>query len=95
MTKIFIKVDKEKIGTLIEELETGKYFLPSFQRQYVWDEDNIKDLIDSIVNNYPIGTIILWKPSNTSISEIDPFSRPLIDTNKKSTGASALCNLLS
>jgi hypothetical protein len=70
----------------MEEIKSGKYFLPSFQRQYVWDEDDIKDLVDSIINNYPIGTIILWKPSNPSLAEIDPFSRPLIDLpNKKSS----------
>jgi len=57
--------------------------LPSFQRQYVWDEDDIRDLIDSIINNYPIGTIILWKPSKC-YSEIDPFSKPLIDVKQKS-----------
>ncbi|MDK2870351.1 MAG: hypothetical protein PWP19_1181 [Thermococcaceae archaeon] len=84
MGTIRIDVDKREIKELIPELESGKYRIPSFQRQYVWDEDDIKDLIDSIVNNYPIGTIILWKPSNSSLAEkIDPFSKPLIDSNGK------------
>ncbi|MEM4278528.1 MAG: DUF262 domain-containing protein [Candidatus Nitrosocaldaceae archaeon] len=54
--------------------------MPSFQRKYVWDENDVRDLIDSIVNNYPIGNIILWKPSN--VHEIDPFSKPLINVDK-------------
>ena len=83
MRRIMIDVDKKEIKDIIPELESGKYMLPSFQRQYVWDEDDIKDLIDSIINNYPIGTIILWKPSNPSLTEIDPFSKPLIDTDGK------------
>jgi len=83
MRRILIDVDKKEIKEIISELESGKYILPSFQRQYVWDEDDIKDLIDSIINNYPIGTIILWKPSNPSLTEIDPFSKPLIDTDSK------------
>jgi len=86
MSTVTIDVKSRPIRTLITEVNSGKYFLPSFQRQYVWDEDDIKDLIDSIINNYPIGTIILWKPSSASLSEIDPFSRPLVDlstTNKK------------
>jgi len=73
MKKILIDIDKKAIEELIPELESGKYVLPSFQRQYVWDEDDIRDLVDSIINNYPIGTIILWKPSNASSVEIDPF----------------------
>jgi len=83
MRRILIDVDKKEIKEIIPELESGKYILPSFQRQYVWDEDDIKDLIDSIINNYPIGTIILWKPSNSSLTEIDPFSKPLIDVDGK------------
>lgn len=83
MRRILIDVDKKEIKEIIPELESGKYILPSFQRQYVWDEDDIKYLIDSIINNYPIGTIILWKPSNPSLIEIDPFSKPLIDTDRK------------
>ena len=82
MKKISIDVDKEEIKEIIPKLETGRYILPSFQRQYVWDEDDIKDLIDSIINNYPIGTIILWKPSHTSSREMDTFSKPLIDVNE-------------
>lgn len=81
--RISIDVDKKEIKEIIPELESGKYVLPSFQRRWEWDEDDIKDLIDSIVNNYPIGTIILWKPSNSSLTEIDPFSKPLIDTDSK------------
>ena len=80
MQRILIDVEKKEIKEIIIELEAGKYVLPSFQRQYVWDEDDIKDLIDSIINNYPIGTIILWKPSHLSLVDIDPFSKPLIDT---------------
>jgi len=77
-----IDVKPQTIQWLVDELNSGKYFLPSFQRQYVWDEDDIKDLIDSIIKNYPIGTIILWKPSTASTSEIDPFSKPLVDVGK-------------
>jgi len=57
--RVSISVDKQTIETLLSELQSGKFFLPSFQRQYVWDEDDIKDLLDSIVLNYPIGTVIL------------------------------------
>ena len=41
--RILIDVDKKEIKEIIPELESGKYVLPSFQRQYVWDEDDIKD----------------------------------------------------
>lgn len=85
MNRISIDVDKKAIEELIPELESGKYILPSFQRRWEWDEDDIKDLIDSIINNYPIGTVILWKPSSIPSGEIDPFSKPLIDADGKNS----------
>lgn len=83
MSSVTIDVKNKSIQTLMTEVNSGKFFLPSFQRQYVWDEDDVRDLVDSIINNYPIGTVILWKPSNISTSETDPFSRPLIDSMVK------------
>lgn len=80
MSNISIDVRKKTIQELInEEIPSGKYWLPSFQRQYVWDADNIKELLDSIVQNYPIGATILWKPSPEVASNIDPTSAPIID----------------
>ncbi len=81
MAKISMQVSNMTISQFIQDVETGKYHLPSFQREYVWDLDDIKNLIDSVINNYPIGTIILWKPSKR---EVDMFSRPLVDTTNKS-----------
>ncbi|MBI2849864.1 MAG: DUF262 domain-containing protein [Chloroflexi bacterium] len=46
--RVSIDVHKETTQTLIDDLKSGKYFLPSFQRQYVWDEDDIKSFIDSL-----------------------------------------------
>lgn len=83
MKRIAIDVDKKAIEDLLPELESGKYILPSFQRRWEWDEDDIKDLIDSIINNYPIGTLILWRPSDGSSGETDSFSKPLIDVDVK------------
>jgi len=78
-----IDVRRELLQTMVEDLASGKYFLPSFQRQFVWDEDDIKDLIDSMIRNYPIGTIILWKPSTALVGQIDPFSTPLVGSTKQ------------
>src|SRR3989339_47004 len=86
MGNISIDVRKKTIQELIDvEILSGKYWLPSFQRQYVWDEDNIKELLDSIVHNYPIGATILWKPSPEVASEIDPTSVPILDSTPSNT----------
>nr|WP_240913689.1 DUF262 domain-containing protein [Thermococcus sp. JdF3] len=61
-------------------MEKDNYYLPAFQRDYVWDEDDVKSLIDSILRGYPIGAIILWKPSSKDFIKDDPFAVPLTDS---------------
>ncbi len=78
---VTIDVRKPTIQEFLDDLKAGDYLLPSFQRLYQWDEDDIKDLIDSIVQNYPIGTIILWKPS-AARPNIDPFAKRLLGTGR-------------
>lgn len=42
--------------------------LPTIQRQFVWDAEDIRDLLDSIINGYPIGAIIIWEPASISLA---------------------------
>ena len=82
MVYIDIEPKIKSIGEIIEDLTSGRHHLPSFQRRWEWNADKIKDFIDSILKRYPIGVIILWKPSK---EDVDPFSKPLLgDGTKKS-----------
>lgn len=64
MTKWYIEPNKKTLDEFLREFGTN-LVLPSIQRQFVWDEENVKNLIDSIVSGYPIGSIILWKTSHS------------------------------
>ncbi|MEM4494334.1 MAG: DUF262 domain-containing protein [Candidatus Caldarchaeum sp.] len=72
---------------LIKNLRSGWMLrLPSFQRSFVWDDEDVKRFIDSIIKGYPTGTILLWKPSKP---DIDPFSLDFLnDSSLKSTAFS-------
>ena len=41
--------------------EQGGYWLPNIQRPFVWKEEQIERLYDSILREYPIGTLLVWK----------------------------------
>jgi hypothetical protein len=41
--------------------EQGGFWLPNIQRLFVWKEDQIEKLYDSILREYPIGTLLVWK----------------------------------
>lgn len=44
------------------------YYLPSIQREFVWDEEKIEKLFDSLMQEYPIGNILVWQ-FNKEINE--------------------------
>jgi|SRR5579863_863856 len=49
-----------KIDRLVDRIRDGDIKIPAFQRGFVWDQEQITELLDSIYNNYPIGSILLW-----------------------------------
>lgn len=51
----------QKIDKIIKRIDEGDIKIPAFQRGYVWKQDQIIDLLESVVSEYPIGSILLWK----------------------------------
>lgn len=48
------------IKQLITDITDNKYFLPAIQRKFVWGEEKICRLFNSIMQDYPIGTFLFW-----------------------------------
>jgi len=56
-----IESEVTKINTFVEEkLSKDKLLIPTFQREFVWEPENIRKLWDSIFKFYPIGSILYW-----------------------------------
>lgn len=53
--------EKSTIKKIMQEIEHGKVYLPAIQRKYVWADNQITRLFDSIMLGYPIGTFLFWK----------------------------------
>ena len=49
------------ISKIIERISSGDIRIPAFQRNFIWEPDQVAFLLDSIYKGFPIGTIILWK----------------------------------
>lgn len=41
--------------------EGGGFWLPNIQRPFVWSQEQITRLFDSIMREYPISTLLVWK----------------------------------
>ena len=49
------------LTTYLDELLNKNYQIPTFQREVVWEKENVKKLWDSIYKFYPLGSILVWK----------------------------------
>ena len=56
-----IKPTDKGITTYLDDLKNQEYQIPTFQRDVVWEEENVKKLWDSIYKFYPLGSILVWK----------------------------------
>lgn len=60
--------------------EEGGFWLPNIQRPFVWSEEQICRLFDSILREYPISTLLIWKTRSQIRRRkfIDNFHRGLL-----------------
>lgn len=52
------------IITLLNQIKSGEIVLPAIQRNFVWGEQKIQKLLDSILRGYPIGIVLMWETYN-------------------------------
>lgn len=64
----------QRIYDVLLDIYQDGYRIPSIQRGYEWDVARIAKLLDSIMNGYPIGAIIVWKPNQEIRSDISDRS---------------------
>ena len=55
------------IKEAIDNIKKRHYVLPSIQREFVWDTDQIEMLFDSLMRDYPISTFLFWKVDKSRI----------------------------
>ena len=53
-----------RISQILDKLDANQLFIPAFQREYVWKRENAKDLIASLIREYPTGTMLTWETNN-------------------------------
>jgi uncharacterized protein with ParB-like and HNH nuclease domain len=49
------------IINLLNQIKNNEIVLPAIQRDFVWPEDKVLRLLDSIMRGYPIGIALLWE----------------------------------
>src|SRR5258708_16205010 len=53
----------QRIHDVTQAIHQGRYRIPNIQRGYEWGPDRVAKLLDSIMSGYPIGAIVVWRPT--------------------------------
>ena len=65
MSATIFKNIPSKVGDLVHDVITGRIGLPDLQRPFVWRDNKVRELLDSMIKGFPIGYVMLWEsPSN-------------------------------
>ncbi len=79
---INIETQIRSMSKILDDLRQGIIQIPPFQREFVWQRSNIRELFDSIKNNYPIGSVLLWRPREKKEWDSKPIGSYILPANE-------------
>lgn len=50
-----------KLDTILDKVELGSMELPEFQRGYVWNREQVRNLFSSLYHRNPVGSLLVWE----------------------------------
>lgn len=80
-------VNQYLIESLLAWVKSGEIAIPEIQRPFVWDASQVRDLLDSLYQGYPVGYIIVWKNPDVRLKDgsISAGKKVLIDGQQRIT----------
>jgi hypothetical protein len=77
------------LRSLLEDVQRGHIRVPRFQRPFVWTNDQRIELLRSIRDSVPIGSLLVWRTATMKLATfptVGPHQLPPIAENAPSTG---------
>lgn len=56
-----------KISTILDRIDNGSLALPVFQRGYVWNREQVRELFTSLYRDHPVGSLLVWETSSPEV----------------------------
>lgn len=72
-----------RVCDVIDAVQQGTLVLPAIQRNFVWDEERICGLFDSLMKGYPVGAFLYWTVGPGEFEEF-VFNSFISDLDKES-----------
>lgn len=91
MTTQKYAVNQYSIQTLLTWVETEEIAIPEIQRPFVWEPVKVRNLLDSLLQGYPVGYLIAWRNPNVKLKDgsTSAGKRILIDGQQRVTALRA------
>ena len=69
------------LPAVFRRIESGEIRIPAFQRDFVWNERQIIELLESVYKGYPIGSVLFWKVDEQvlQIEQNDNIPFPVVE----------------
>lgn len=61
------KITQYSVGSILGYVENAQIAIPEIQRPFVWRGEEVKNLIDSLYEGYPIGYLIIWQNAQVRV----------------------------
>ena len=77
------------LRSLLEDVQRGHIRVPRFQRPFVWTNEQRIELLESIGDNMPIGSLLVWRTVKyrlESFPNVGPHIMPAIPAKSPQTG---------
>lgn len=87
-------LEQLKIREIVKQAVSKNVDIPEFQREFVWDTEQVKKLAESLYHDYPVGSFLLWDSSEyqeAKTAQGTQASLWIVDGQQRTT---ALCLLL-
>lgn len=84
-------VTPHPIETLLSWVKSGEIAIPEIQRPFVWDATQVRNLLDSLYQGYPVGYLIAWRNPTVKLKDGTPSAgkKILIDGQQRVTALMA------
>lgn len=84
-------VTPHPIETLLTWVKSGEIAIPEIQRPFVWEATQVRNLLDSLYQGYPVGYLIAWRNPTVKLKDgsASAGKRILIDGQQRVTALMA------
>lgn len=62
-----------KVSKMLENVDSGVWQIPNFQRYFDWLREDIRSFLESVFNEYYVGSFLLWEVETTPPLETIPL----------------------